>query len=221
MLIHSILCSTSHTYEKEVILLQIIKKNLIFILIILSILVFLFYDKAFSTEDSKEQSSEEIVNSKPVELTTEESSKNEESKKFVDVKGEVVKPGVYEFNGVVRVSDIIELAGGFTEDADTKAVNLAQKVFDEMVIIVATQGEGLVIQETIEQSKNDQDNKVRINYATSGEIASLKGIGEVKAEAIVQHREQHGYYQSVDDLLDVTGIGEKTLESIKEAIVVP
>lgn len=135
---------------------------------------------------------------------------------FVDVKGAVHAPGVYEVELGVRVVDVIELAGGFTEEADELAVNLAQQVQDEMVIYTPSLGEeGEVdgIQGTTE--------KIRINYATKEELETLPGIGPAKAEAILQYLEEQGSFQKKEDLLQVSGIGEKVFTQLKDEIQVP
>lgn len=142
---------------------------------------------------------------------------------IVDIKGEVQKPGVYEVDQHVRVSDAISIAGGFTEDADQTQMNLAQRVHDEMVIIVPKEGEEIIAISTPgETTTTDEDmNKVRINQATLEEIQTLNGIGPKKAQAIIDYREEHGSFQSVEDLLEVSGIGEKTVENMKESIIIP
>lgn len=142
---------------------------------------------------------------------------------IVDIKGEVQKPGVYEVDQHVRVSDAISIAGGFTEDADQTQMNLAQRVHDEMVIIVPKEGEEIIAVSTPgETTTIDEDmNKIRINQATLEEIQTLNGIGPKKAQAIIDYREEHGSFQSVEDLIEVNGIGEKTVENMKESIIVP
>ncbi|MFG6114265.1 helix-hairpin-helix domain-containing protein [Halobacillus sp. MO56] len=134
----------------------------------------------------------------------------------VDVKGAVVKPGVYELSAGSRVADAIQMAGGMRKEADPTSVNLAQRLIDEMMIIVNSYGN---LKE--EGSESVTDDKIRINYADVNEIQQLNGIGESKAKAIVQHREENGLFQTMDDLLDVSGIGEKTLENIGDSIQIP
>jgi len=138
---------------------------------------------------------------------------------IVDVKGEVIQPGIYELAIDSRIYDVIELAGGFSNEADQTYVNLAQKVHDEMMIMVPKVGEEAL---ALGASVNAADSgKVRINYATQDEIEQLSGIGPSKAQAIIQYREEHGFFESVEDLLQVSGIGEKTLDNMKDDIQVP
>lgn len=138
---------------------------------------------------------------------------------IVDVKGEVNKPGVYEVSMDSRVSDVIAKAGGFTADADETQINLAQKVQDEMIIIVNKKGEEGEAAGSSNNTTSEQ--KVRINDATQEEIETLNGIGPSKAQAIIQYREENGLFQTPEDLLEVSGIGEKTLENFIEQIQIP
>lgn len=136
---------------------------------------------------------------------------------MIDLKGEVKRPGVYELPQNARVKDAIKEAGGFTVEADEWSVNLAQKVMDEMVIFVPKKMDGM----DAESLSTSMEGKVRINYATQEEIETLNGIGPKKAQAIIQFREENGFFQTIDDLLQVQGIGEKTLEKIKDQIQIP
>ncbi|MFB1050750.1 helix-hairpin-helix domain-containing protein [Paraliobacillus sp. JSM ZJ581] len=153
---------------------------------------------------------------------TDEASKQdnaESNKLFVDVKGEVKTPDIYQVSGTERVKDVILLAGGFTKEADTGGVNLAQKVFDEMVIIVPQKGEDL--KQTSSSTSSESSSLLRINQATKEEIETLPGIGAVKAEAIVQYRDEHGFFQSFNDLESINGIGKKTIEKLEPYIQIP
>ncbi|WP_112181416.1 MULTISPECIES: helix-hairpin-helix domain-containing protein [Paraliobacillus] len=154
---------------------------------------------------------EEIVN--PIEHTT------EPVKQFVDVKGEVMKPDMYEITGEKRVKEVIEMAGGFTDQANLEQVNLAQKVVDEMVIIVPKIGEEI---QTLQTTTNETTtSKIPLNTATKEEIETLPGIGGVKADAILQYREENGPFTSIQDLEGITGIGTKTIENLAEFIQIP
>jgi len=147
----------------------------------------------------------------------EANSKNEQKIKtsiVVDVKGEVNKPGVYELEEGRRVKDAIKRAGGMTDQADPLSVNLAQKLMDEMVVYVSA--------ETIAgNAKGSYADKLSINRASLEELMNLSGIGEAKAKKIIAYREQYGPFKSVDDLLDISGIGSKTLEGFREDVRVP
>lgn len=141
---------------------------------------------------------------------------------IVDVKGEVMQPGVYEAEDESRVNDVILLAGGFTEEADVFPVNLAQRVHDEMTITVPKLGEeGISVTSVSGSSNSEVTDKIRINSATQTEIEKLSGIGPAKAQAIIAYREEHGLFSTVEDLLNISGIGEKTLENMRDQIQVP
>lgn len=139
---------------------------------------------------------------------------------FVDIKGEVILPGVYEVKQHSRVIDVIQLAGGFTEFAERKGVNLAEKVVDEMVIYVSPIGEELTNWTTLHSSSNRENRVVNINFAKKDELEKLPGIGPSKANAIISYREKHGHFKSIDDLEKVSGIGSKLVEKFREYITI-
>lgn len=140
----------------------------------------------------------------------------------VDVKGAVIRPGVYEVKEGERVIDVIERAGGFRENADSLQVNLSQRVHDEMVIYVPVQGENIPVSTLLPAPAGTSNNgKININTASATELETLPGIGPQKAEAIIQYREENGPFQKAEDLMKVSGIGEKTFEKLKEHIVAP
>lgn len=135
----------------------------------------------------------------------------------IDMKGAVVKEGVYEMKEGDRVKDAIEKAGGFLPEADRKKVNLAQVVQDQMVLYVPDKNEQ--VQEGAAVSKGEE--KVRINAASKEQLEKITGIGSRKAESILKYREEHGPFQKIEDLLEIDGIGVKSLEKIKDQIIIP
>ncbi|GAE91121.1 late competence protein [Gracilibacillus boraciitolerans JCM 21714] len=127
--------------------------------------------------------------------------------------------GVYQVNESDRVKDVIETAGGFLENAEAEAINLAERIYDEMVIYVPTAGEDKA---NIELNSTSNDtNKIKINTATAEEIQTIPGIGEVKANEIVTYRETYGRFEKMEDLTNVSGIGEKTVEKIEAYVRIP
>ena len=162
---------------------------------------------------------------------------------YVDIKGAVKKPGVYKINSDKKIIDVITMAGGLMENANTDNINLSKKVTDEMVIIIYTneevknsnivdtvikvidkecvcpniQNDGCINTE-INDSITNVNNIININTATLEELMSINGLGEAKAKAIIKYREENGYFKIIDDLLNVSGIGEAFLEKIKEYI---
>lgn len=143
---------------------------------------------------------------------------------YVDVKGEVYHPGVYQMKGENRVKELIEAAGGFTPLADDQKLNLAQLLEDQMVIVVPKKGEEVnseLAQTQMPQKKEvGKEGKVNINTATVEELKTLKGIGEKKAEAIIEYRKQNGSFKNKEELMKVRGIGKKLYESFQERVIV-
>ena len=145
---------------------------------------------------------------------------------LVDVKGAVRYPGVYTLEEGQRIVNAIEMAGGYTEQANPSHINHAQKLQDEMVIYIPKIGE--VLSESIEQliqipqqsssTSTSSSGKVNLNKAEESELTTLPGIGPSKAKAIIQYRIEQGTFQTIDDLKKVTGIGEKTFEQLKDLI---
>ncbi|WP_239984570.1 helix-hairpin-helix domain-containing protein [Lentibacillus sediminis] len=199
--------------------MEILKKHSFFIIIAVLVVGFLLFTGG---KDSKDTTDFTAVSSASEDSSAESSlTESEEAPAetvtMVDVKGAVVSPGVYEVDPSSRVNDVIKLAGGFTEKAAKSQVNLAQKVQDEMIIQIPEQGDP----QQAGTATIAGSGKIRINYAEQAEIEELNGIGPSKAAAIIQHREEHGLFQAAEDLLDVPGIGEKTLENLREDIQVP
>ena len=181
-------------------------------------------------------------------ITSEEKEENKEEIFFVDIKGQVLNPGVYKVYENTRVIDVINMAGGLLDNSDTSKINLAKKVKDEMVIIIYNKEEikkNEIKEVKIDYSFNDalindkdvltNDNKisnsntsnsniskenklVNINTCTKEELLTLSGIGESKANAIISYREENGGFKTIEDLLNVSGIGNSIYEKIKNYI---
>ena len=149
-----------------------------------------------------------------------EVSTTQETVIFVDIKGAVKNPGVYQMKVGDRVKDALDAAGGLTGEADSQKVNLAKRLEDQMVIVVPKVGEEaeeIPAGETRKEATKDA--KVNINTATVEELKTLKGVGEKKAEAIIEYRKKNGSFQTKEDLMKVRGIGKKLFESFQERIV--
>lgn len=175
----------------------------------------------------------------------EEQQEKEIEEYMVDIKGEVVTPGIYKLKKSSRVIDVIEKAGGLTQNADTTVINLSKKITDEMVIIIYSKQEVKNWIKTKEQEdyleekckiseegkvENDAclegekegtslQAKVNINTATKEELMTLSGIGESKAEEIITYRKSTPF-KTIEDLKNVSGIGDATYEQIKNHITV-
>lgn len=210
-------------------LLIVIKKYFKPISIVL-ILVALFIGFKYIDQSSESNEAlfrlEDNIDNNPDELKYSEQSDVESPIKeeistdvFIDVKGAVLKPNVYKLQEGSRVLDAISIAGGFAEDADQSKINLAARVQDEMVIYVPKVGEDANIDGNI-NTFNEEDGKVNINTANEDELLSLSGIGPAKAASIIAYRQENGRFQKVEDLVNVSGIGEKSLEKILDQITV-
>jgi competence protein ComEA len=146
----------------------------------------------------------------------------------VDVKGAVKSPGIFTAQAGDRVIDLISAAGSFTEKADTDKVNFAQIIEDQMVIYVPEIGEedkGNLENLQVGTSgdavtKGASEGLVNLNTATQEELQTLTGIGPSKANAILEYRETVGKFKEVDELKQVTGIGDKTFERLRDSISV-
>lgn len=144
---------------------------------------------------------------------------------LVDVKGAVKHPGLYSMQDGDRLLDAVDKAGGYTEAADTRLLNHAQRLLDESVVYVPIAGEEPPVYEqpaTETAASSDGSNanaKVNINTATESDFQSLPGIGPAKATAIFQYREEHGAFTQLDGLKNVSGIGDKTFEKLEPNII--
>lgn len=194
------------------------KSNIaLFLVVILSIISFFVFNQRKQENKSIEEVDFEFD-------LTDESKKDKEVNTpeviIVDVKGEVKQPGIYEVASDMRVHDVINLADGLTKQADQDQLNLAEKVMDEMIIHVpAINHEDDFVSEV--GSVNSTTDKIKLNQASVEDLVDLTGIGPSKAAAIIDYREEIGMFKSVDDLLNVAGIGEKTLDAIREEIQAP
>lgn len=165
------------------------------------------------------------------------------SKYYVDIKGEVKNPGIYEVSSDARVNDVIKLSGGLTKNADISIINLSKKVTDEMVIKIYSKKEVSdaknsiskepevieiikeiekecvcpVTSDTTTNNNNSKDGKININMATKEELMTIPRIGESKADAIIEYRNSKKF-ENIDEIKNISGIGDKLFESIKEYI---
>ena len=141
----------------------------------------------------------------------------------VHVTGAVNAPGVYTLWDGARVDDAIAVAGGSSPEANLEAVNLALKVRDEDKVTIPRRGEtiaGVPSPSSVVIAGGGSDSAIDLNTADVVTLTSLPGIGEVKAKAIVAHRESNGPFTRIEDVLEVSGIGAATLEAIRDLVVV-
>ena len=141
----------------------------------------------------------------------------------VDVKGAVLHPGVYSMQLEDRMIDAIHAAGGYLPTADSRMLNHAMKLVDEMVIYVPVEGEQpveLASSSMMGTTAQQDDGKININTADAQQLMTIPGIGPSKAAAIIQYREDHGLFKMPESLMDVSGIGQKTFEKLASQITV-
>ncbi|MCM1990747.1 helix-hairpin-helix domain-containing protein [Oceanirhabdus seepicola] len=147
----------------------------------------------------------------------------------VDIEGAVKKPGVYTVDEDLRLDNLIKTAGGLKEIAETKGLNKAMKLQDEGYYYIFSIGEednGEIAvynsegsySTTEESASHSGDRKININTASIERLQLIPGIGEVKAVSIVEYREKNGGFKSVEELKNISGIGEKTFEKLRDYI---
>lgn len=150
---------------------------------------------------------------------------------YVHVTGEVHLPGLYKLPNGSRVADAINLAGGATSNADIDSLNLASRLKDGDKIVVPKKSEEGAASQSGASNLNNQNQainfsssgnspKININTASAKELESLPGIGPVLAQRIVDYRTQKGGFQTIEEIMEVSGIGEKKFQAIKDLITV-
>ena len=141
---------------------------------------------------------------------------------YVDIKGNVLNPGVYKLEEGTRLFQLVELSGGLDVDSDTSLINLSSILTDQQVIYIPKVGEIIPDEytELIDDNTTDKDDKININTAEKNELTELPGIGEVTAQSIIDYRNENGDFKTIEDIMNVVGIGESTFENIKDFITI-
>ncbi|HHT38346.1 MAG TPA: hypothetical protein GXZ95_02890 [Mollicutes bacterium] len=216
------------------------------IIIAISVIIFIIF--FYSSYNNKVvQLKKKAIESNMIANTKEEKKEVAKEYFYVDIKGAVVNPNVYKVVDGSRIIDVINMAGGLKEGADTSVLNLSKKVNDEMLIIIYTAAEISEIKEgkkTITEvikyiekecfcpdpeingacnnqgETKDNSQKININTATLQELMTLSGIGESKAQSIIDYRLSNGNFTSIDDIKNVTGIGESLFDKIKNNLTI-
>lgn len=163
-----------------------------------------------------------------VSTDSEEDRKEAESEAtqiYVDIKGAVHSPNVYIMPEGSRLFELIEQAGGFTDDAELSSVNQAQLLSDQMMVYIYTKEEWesasqVAMHSPAEITLNEQSKLINLNTATASELQELPGIGASKADAIIAYRMENGSFQNIEELQQVSGIGNKTFERLAPLITV-
>lgn len=204
----------------------------IIMLIIFVIGYFLLKDQTMTLESFADEveMSQDISFSE--EMTVEQPEESSSELIYVDIKGAVHYPNMYALPKGSRLFDLIEKAGGFLPDAHTQQVNLAQLLEDQMMLYIYREsdliqsdiGEDSPIQPLVivasDRGEDSNDNLININSASQAELETLPNIGPKKADAIIQYRTQNGSFSTIEEMMNVSGIGEKTFESLKDLIKV-
>ncbi len=187
------------------------------------------HSSSVSFERSDEASVSDVHGAGDASSDDESSAKSSSAAEvYVDVDGAVVRPGVYRLKDGARVSQAIDAAGGLTAEADVTGLNRASKVADGQKIYVPKVGEqqaaaavgGAESSAATTPGAGSSSELVNINTASAAELQTLPGIGPSMAQSIIDERTKNGAFASVDDLMRVSGIGEKKLAKIKDCICV-
>ncbi|MEK0151390.1 helix-hairpin-helix domain-containing protein [Tetragenococcus halophilus] len=192
-----------------------------FLPLILATLATVFVLAIYFSQSNNEQADAWEENESAFQQATEDSEKTTEEtgKIIVDIKGEINKPGVYELEGDARVKEVILEAGGLTKQAEEKQLNLAEKLQDQQMIYIPNkeEAEEMAIDGDKETGDNNED-MIDINAADINELQKISGVGPAKAQAIVDYREENGAFESVEELNEISGFGEKTVEKLRDSI---
>ena len=185
-----------------------------------------FLLKPVAQTPAKESNLQTEVTTVSKDSTDEKEDKNQKEEVVeqdlitVDVKGAVKSPGIYDLPVGSRVNDAVQKAGGLIDNADSKSINLAQKISDEALVYVPTKEEAANQESYSNATGNKETKKVNINKASLEELKQVKGLGGKRAQDIIDYRESKGTFRSVDDLKKVSGIGAKTIEKLKDYVTV-
>ena len=204
--------------------------SIIVIIVILALLYIFYFRNKIEKEDiiiNEDIKEEVVIESIPI---------------YIDIKGSINNPGVYKIDSDSRVIDAINKAGGLKEEADTSLLNLSMKLHDEMYIYIYTKEEVLnfikvneeqntkidecnktneiCIEKEILPKDDIKNNKININKASLEELKLLPSIGEAKAQAIIDYRNSVGIFNSIEDIKNVSGIGDNLFDKIKDLITV-
>lgn len=201
------------------------KKQILILIGVSTVMIIFFFFTSYTGSDSRilfetEEffiEEEEDING----VEDEAFNQNLHEKVFVDVQGEVANPNVFEVDGNVRIGYLIDLAGGLTDYANVRGLNQAARVYDEMVIFVphvdddASKTEIGSIDEVFSV---DHSGLISLSTASASKLQSLPGIGVTISANIIAHRDEFGAFSTVDELINVAGIGTTTLENVRKLV---
>lgn len=163
---------------------------------------------------------EELIKNNSEDIFLEEEQEGTESNKkeiVVEIKGEIKNPDVYWVKEESIIEDLILIAGGLTEEADVNSINRAEMLKNHQSIVIPNKNEQKTVGKISNSGKN---NLVNINTASVNELDSLPGIGASRAEDIVKYREDNNGFKSIEEIKNITGIGESIYEKLKDKITI-
>lgn len=201
------------------------KEKIIGMLSIL-ILSIIFLVAGYIINSNKEEKYEEVFVNQEESFNEVDSVEDKESSGggeviVVDIKGAVKNPRDYELKEGSRIRDLIDVAGGLTEEADKDRIYFSKILEDEQCIKIYKIGE-IAEEQEVEGTESVGDTgsngKININKATVEQLMTVPGIGQVKAQSIIDYRNENGKFKSVDELTNITGIGAKTLEKLRDKV---
>lgn len=155
---------------------------------------------------------------KPEAAETSENGEEQSRAIYVHICGAVKKPGVYEVPESCRLYELLALAGGASEEGCADALNLAEVLRDGQRVVIPTRSEAEAVQSKPEQT--DMDGRININTASAAELMTLPGIGEAKAADIIRYREEKGELQTIEEIMEISGIKDALFQKIKDRIKV-
>ena len=214
-------------------MLNLSKKQLIILIAIGGVIIFVIGYYLYTTTSNESYEQLDIISEKQDNQNKENVEKEQEEMIVVHIAGEVKKPGIVKTKEGARIADIIEEAGGLTENANITNINLAyiiedgqkitipsknQKVEAKQEEYIQTENEQGIINE--EQGISNKNQVLNINRATKEELQTLQGIGESTAEKIITYRKENGNFKQIEDIKNVPGIGDAKYENIKDKISV-
>ncbi|KRL91319.1 helix-hairpin-helix domain-containing protein [Lactobacillus kalixensis] len=222
----------------EKIKMFLIEKKKYLLIIVAGIAIFFFMKNSNSNKEANQlgnnnisQNSSSFSSSTSSSMQTSNTTQSESKEVTVDISGAVKHGGVYTLKNGARLQELIEAAGGLKDNAQVKAINRAVMLKDQDKIHIPYKGEKVENATTVTSngestpstsgtSSSQTGDKVNINTASAADLQKLNGIGEKKAEQIIAYRDQNGQFKKIEDLMQVSGIGEKTFAALKDQLAI-
>ena len=211
------------------------------IVVVCIIIIIIFFCVFFYTRSNLESEYNEVNNYDILQNETNIEENEDDTKIFVHVTGAVKNEGIVEIKEEGRIADAVEAANGFTEEADISQINLAYKLEDGQKIYIPSikdekikeeekvlekeyvtdeAGDDIIIEDDISSVKSKKDGKININTAMESELEEIPGVGESTAKKIIEYRKNNGKFKEIEDIKNVSGIGDSKFENMKEKICV-